>query len=109
VSLLDGNSEFVYLVRAEFSEQGEEDAWNAWYDGKHIPDLLTVPGFLSATRYRERGPKRRYLAAYEISSPDVFQDPRYAEVTGWGEWEPYIVEWRRGVFKLVDDLEQDTG
>jgi len=28
-----------------------EDEFNEWYDNVHIPELLTVPGMLSATRY----------------------------------------------------------
>jgi hypothetical protein len=95
-------SPFVYLVRAEFADHGEEDRWNRWYEAEHIPELMSVPGFLSATRFKELGHPHRYLAAYEISGPEVFTEPRYAEVAGWGEWAPWIVEWRRGTYRFVD-------
>jgi hypothetical protein len=103
VALLDQQTRYVYLLRAEFADPEREQAWNRWYDEKHVPELLTVPGIVSATRYQQRGARGRYLAAYEIESPDVFDEPRYAEVTGWGEWAPYITEWRRAVYEVVEE------
>lgn len=105
MAVLDHNTEYLYILRAEFSDAEQEAAWNQWYEEKHIPELLTVPGFASATRYRERGEGRRYLAIYEITGTDVFDEPRYAEVTGWGDWEPFIVEWKRAVYRLEDRLD----
>lgn len=107
MALLDQQTRYIYLLRAEFFEPAREAEWNQWYDEKHLPDLLSVPGFVSATRYQERKASSRYLAAYEIERPDVFNEPRYGEVTGWGEWAPYISEWRRAVYQLVE--ERDTG
>ena len=104
MALLDQNTRYVYLLRAEFSDREREDEWNRWYDEKHLPELLSVPGIVSATRYRQHGAEGRYLAAYEIEGPDVFQEPRYTEVTGWGEWAPYIAEWRRAVYELVEEF-----
>lgn len=104
MTFLDGTSPLIYIVRAEFSSDEQEAAWNAWYEEKHIPELLTVPGFRSGVRFQERHHPRRYLAVYEIDSVDVFDEPRYREVTGWREWEPYIVEWNRAVFRVEDDL-----
>ena len=41
------------FVQVVFSNPvaGKEDEFNEWYDKVHIPELLTVPGMLSATRY----------------------------------------------------------
>ncbi|MFN8033340.1 MAG: DUF4286 family protein [Mycobacterium sp.] len=41
------------FVQVVFSNPvaGQEDEFNDWYDTVHIPELLTVPGMLSATRY----------------------------------------------------------
>lgn len=103
MALLDHAVPYLYLVRAEFSRQGDEEAWNRWYDQEHVVDLLSVPGFMGVTRLKERGAERRYLAIYELASPDVFDEPRYAEVTGWGRWKPFITETRKGVYQLIDD------
>ena len=31
--------------------QGRDDEFNVWYDNVHVPQLLAVPGMLSAQRY----------------------------------------------------------
>jgi len=100
MALIDGGTRFIYLLRAEFAEDGPEQEWNAWYDEKHVPELLTVPGFVSAKRYRDTSNPHSYLAAYEIERQNVFEEPRYREVTGWGEWEPYIRTWSRAVYEI---------
>lgn len=47
-----------------------EAEFNRWYDGIHVPDILQMPGFVSAKRYRLAGNpgdgQGKYLAIYEI-------------------------------------------
>jgi len=50
-----------------------EDEFNEWYDREHINKLLTVPGFLSAGRYRALRGGPKYLAMYEMEEPEVLQ------------------------------------
>ena len=56
---------------------GKEDEFNQWYDNVHIPELLTVPGMLSATRYALHeaaiyhvegavAPEHGYMCVYEM-------------------------------------------
>lgn len=99
-------TKYLYMLRAEFGDAEPEERWNAWYDEVHVPELLTVPGIRSATRYVERADARRYLAVYEIDDPQVFEHPRYREVCGWGEWEPYIVDYTRCVVERVVELDK---
>jgi hypothetical protein len=94
-------SRYVYLVRAEFGDRAQEEEWNRWYDGQHVPDLLSVPGFVSAVRFRERNSEGRYLALYEVEHPGVFSDARYRQVTGWGEWEQHIVSWQGALYEFA--------
>lgn len=60
--------------------KGKEDEFNRWYDQSHIADVIDVPGFVSARRFRlaerqyqqNRMPNRhRYLALYEIETDDI--------------------------------------
>jgi hypothetical protein len=56
--------------------EGRDDEYNEWYDTVHIPDVLTVPGVVSATRYDAVGlepsqPAHRYLTVYEIEGSGV--------------------------------------
>lgn len=57
---------------------GKHEEYEAWYDGQHMPDVLGVPGFISAQRYDVVGRRPRettrgyqYLTVYEIDSDDV--------------------------------------
>ncbi|MCB0937041.1 MAG: hypothetical protein KDB55_13695 [Mycobacterium sp.] len=67
------------VIQVVFSNPvpGKEDEFNQWYDNVHIPELLRVPGMLSATRYAlqdaaiyhvEGGavPEHRYMCVYEL-------------------------------------------
>jgi hypothetical protein len=60
--------------------EGQEDEFNRWYDNQHIPDVIDVPGFVSARRFRlddyqyplnQVENRHRYLALYEIETDDV--------------------------------------
>ena len=90
---------YVYVVRSELADDSREADWNRWYDEVHVPQMMTVPGFRSVTRFQERGTARRYLALYEVDGPEVFESERYREVTGWGEFAQYVVGWTRGLYK----------
>lgn len=67
---------FIQIV---FSDPlpGRDDEFNEWYDNVHVPELLAVPGMVSAQRYRLRDaaiyhaeggavPDHRYAIIYEM-------------------------------------------
>jgi hypothetical protein len=59
--------------------EGQEDEYNAWYDGQHIPDVLKTPGWISAQRFKmtvkvTEGAEYRYLAIYELETDDPAAD-----------------------------------
>ncbi|MGY1740120.1 MULTISPECIES: hypothetical protein [unclassified Blastococcus] len=54
--------------------EGDEEAFNTWYDEVHLPDLLSIDGVRSARRYQVVTGNRMdwpYVAAYEIETDDV--------------------------------------
>ena len=65
-----------YFVRSN-AVPGREAEFDSWYDEVHLPEVLAIPGFLSAQRYRlseqQMFPDQRYgwLAVYEIDTDDV--------------------------------------
>lgn len=63
----------VYVVRARPAGPERDGEFNDWYDRTHVPELLAVPGFVSARRFRrvgdDGGPE--YLAVYEIEADEV--------------------------------------
>ena len=42
---------YIYLVQMDIPPELEED-FNRIYDTQHVPNILTVPGVSSCTRYR---------------------------------------------------------
>ncbi len=61
---------------------GEDEAFNAVYPS-HAAARLRVPGVLNARRYQavaDEGP--RYMAFYDLESPDVLQRPEYGRLAG---------------------------
>ncbi len=58
---------------------GKESEYNEWYDKVHIPDVLKVPGFASAARFRiaqsqldgTTNHPYRYLSLYELETGDL--------------------------------------
>ena len=58
--------------------EGKEQAFNESYDYEHIPDVLSLPGCVSAQRFRlsdiqipNRPTPHRYLAIYEFEAEKV--------------------------------------
>jgi len=58
-----------------------EEEFNAWYDGEHLPERLSIAGFRSALRWVADGGagkgKGKYLATYELDSAGVLASPEY--------------------------------
>src|SRR6516225_228857 len=59
---------------------GHEDEYNRWYDQQHAPDVVAIPGFVSAQRFvKNELPLYRmvdlqvpkYLVLYKIVTDDV--------------------------------------
>ena len=80
---------YIWMVLTN-ATPGTDEAFNRWYQEEHIPDLLRVPGILSAQRFKvtprqmvnvngalamvdtttENAP-HRYMAIYNIETDDI--------------------------------------
>ncbi len=90
---------FVYIVRCNFTEPEKEQAWNAWYSGPKIEQMLAKPYFRTCQRFRlASGTGRNYLALWTLRSPDAFETAEYASDWGFFEWAPYVTDWSRDLF-----------
>lgn len=90
---------FVYIVRCNFAAPDKERAWNDWYSGPKIGQMLAKPYFLTCQRFRlSLGSGRNYLALWTIASPEAFKTKEYTSDWGFFEWRPYIVDWSRDLF-----------
>jgi len=70
-------AKYSFLVFTDAVE-GREDEFNSWYDNTHLHDVLKVPGFVAARRFKlaefQRGAPPdlgKYLAVYEIETDDL--------------------------------------
>lgn len=69
----------VLIVYTKPLTADQEAAFNVWYDGTHVPDVLQVQGIVAATRYRVAAaqppgtelPVQQYMAVYELDTDDL--------------------------------------
>lgn len=50
-----------------------------WHTHEHMPERLSIPGFLRGTRWIAQGPGPRYCVLYEVADPAVLDSPAYRE------------------------------
>lgn len=71
-------AKYTFVVMTNPTE-GKEAEFNDWYNTHHVPDVLNVPGFVTAQRFRladtqmggESSRAYKYLAIYEIDTEDL--------------------------------------
>jgi hypothetical protein len=78
----------IFLVYTDI-DPIHDDEFNAWYNTEHLPELLSLPGFLDAARYVAYKGVPRYLAVYELESAEALKT---AEFQKWranpSPWSP---------------------
>jgi len=69
--------------------EGQEDAYDAWYNETHIPEILSVPGIVSARRFRTKivnvggALTWKYMAIYEVETDNLSETLKtLGETTG---------------------------
>ena len=64
----------ILLVLTNPTSSSTEDAYNHWYTNEHLPDVLGVPGYTQASRWRAYDGwapfPQKYLAIYELDVTD---------------------------------------
>ena len=76
-SSLAGEKQKYYFMVYSNAVNGKEDTYLKWYEGQHIHDLLSIPGFVAAqffklsdAQYAGTQPQR-YLMIWEIETDDL--------------------------------------
>ncbi len=101
------NPSFLLLL-VEVPEAVEFEL-NVWYDVEHIPEMLGVAGVRTAKRYASQGDRPRYLAWYDIDSPEILYTeqalsvrPQDSRSTAWSQSMRTKMEAsRRGVYETL--------
>ena len=66
---------YAYVVHSN-PVAGREDEYNDWYSNRHLADVIAVPGFVSAQRFRlmdpqgQDAPGQAYMAIYTIDTAE---------------------------------------
>jgi hypothetical protein len=93
---------------------GSEPDWIEWHDREHIPERLSLPGFLRLRRYVTQGTGPRFFYFYETEDPAVLQSPAYLERLGnptpWTRrCMPYVVNNKRTACRVGATLGHGLG
>ncbi len=100
---------WMYIVHTDIPDH-IVDEYNAWYDSEHLPRCAAIPGVFRARRYMSTGihgggaDGPRYLTAYELAGPDVWESPAalQARKTPWTEkMRSLFSNTRRALYQLV--------
>ena len=66
-----------YLVVFSNPVEGREDEYNDWYTNTHLHDVMKIPGFVAARRFKLSDGQLpvdtpyKYMAIYEIEADDI--------------------------------------
>ena len=97
------NSKYIFVVSMNVKKE-YENLFNEVYDEEHIPYLLKVPGVNKVTRGKGtafnfsiggetksmNAPAQKFIAMYEIDSPDVVQSQEWSLAVEEGRWSSEV-------------------
>jgi hypothetical protein len=100
----------MLVVLMNCAEPGREQAFNAWYNDIHVPDVIATEWVTSGRRYRNLAPdlqpnEARYLALYETDRwdmEDMLDDIRTTHTPRWRDQNRLTTDARlamMGVFR----------
>lgn len=98
----------LLLVMADVDAAVEEE-FHRWYEEEHLAERMAVPGFLTARRFRALGGTPKWLALYDLESPEVLQSAPYRHIVGAGKspWttrmEAQFRNFKRNVYVSISE------
>jgi len=92
-------------------DPAHEAEYHRWYWEQHLPERLSIPGFLSAYRYQaleDASPK--FFTWYFLRNVQVLGSLRYLERLGNPtEWTQRVMPWFRNMTRCACRLTADVG
>ena len=87
------------------------DHFERWYNREHLQERVNVPGFRFGRRYELlSGGDRRFMAFYEVDSPDVLSSPAYVQrLENPTAWTRESMKYFRRMLRTVCDLRAAAG
>lgn len=108
-------TKYVFIASMDVAPE-KEALFNEVYDREHVPNLLKVPGVRSVVRlctepagFKVGGETKplsgagdpRYVAIYEIDSPDVLVSDAWAAAVEKGRWPAEVRPYTRNRHHVV--------
>jgi hypothetical protein len=93
----------LYIVRTDIPAAMEEE-FNDWYNKEHLPALASVPGCFRARRFLAIDGQPKYMAVYELESPEVIDSEAWAKArdTAWtAKIRPHLLNLERRLYRLI--------
>lgn len=83
----------IFVVQMDIPAEHEAE-FNRVYDTEHMPLISKVPGVRACYRYRlessSRADTARYMALYELDSPDIVNSEAWLAASEKGDWAPKV-------------------
>lgn len=70
----DGGGLMAFWARIE---EGYLERFRQWHNSEHMPERVSIPGFLAGQRYLGHGTDNFFLMMYETRAPAVLGGPEY--------------------------------
>ena len=98
----------LMAIMEPLPERDEE--FNDWYDLEHLPQMRSIPGIETATRFVAVDGWPRYLATYDLTEFAVLRSPAYKALTGSGftPWSRRSLSAVRG-WQRITFIQQSPG
>lgn len=72
---------YHYVVETDIPSHAESE-FNDWYEQEHLPGLANVEGTVCAYRFKRLSGGPRYLACYDLVTPDAMTSAAWLAVRG---------------------------
>ena len=66
------------LIWNEVTPEGRS-AFYQWHNSEHMPERMSIPGFIRGRRYASDGAITQWFTLYEAASLDVLVSPAYLD------------------------------
>src|SRR3954447_3208839 len=105
--------EAAVVIWNDVSREGREQFYG-WHDKEHIPERLSIPGFLRGRRFASRGHSPEWLTVYEADDLSVLTSAAYlarlnAPTPATTRTLPHFRNTSRAVCRLVHSQGSSSG
>ena len=94
----------LLVVQVDVEPEWEEEL-NRWYNEEHMAERLEILGYLNGRRFIAVEGQPKYLATYEVESPDVLFSEAYNKIlnnqTDWTRRVLVHVHGNRVVYRQI--------